>query len=174
MRWLPEKLQDVETETVSLKYKRKKVSGFYCPSVLLFSCAQDTVKNCNNNDQSIKAWHHPCSFFPSKKIFPYVLIHPNALVFMTGLALLFSSRRAAGLGRVQQRLVAISPLIPAVSVLPRRCLSSTRLAAESRSKRMTKAAIGTKPSFLLDSPLLPAVPHVAGRASPLWNRGCWK
>lgn len=90
---------------------------------------------------------------------------------MTGLALLFSPYIVAD---EQQTLAIISPLIWSVSVFPHRCLSSTWLTAEFCSKRVIKAAIVMKPSFLLDSLLLPAVPHVAGRALPLWNRSCWK
>lgn len=90
---------------------------------------------------------------------------------MTGLALLFSPYIVED---EQQTLAIISPLIQAVSVFPHRCLSSTWLTAEFCSKRVIKAAIVMKPSFLLDSLLLPAVPHVAGRALPLWNRSCWK
>lgn len=157
---------------MSVEQKGKKVSRFYCPSMLLFPCTQDTVKKGNNNDQSIKTrhqsiktGHHPCSAFPSKKIsrhLPAGCPHSCQPVSFYGgtCVTVFVQQNSRTWQRARQTLVAVSPLIPAVSPLPCRCLSFTVLAAEFCSKRMTKAAIGTKPSFLLDSLLLPAVPHV--------------
>lgn len=91
--------------------------------------------------------------------------------FVAGLGLLFSPNRVAD---EQQMVIVISPVIWAGFVLLHRYLSSTWLTAEASSKRMIKAGIGMKLSFLLVSFLLPAVPQVIGRAWSLWNRSCWK
>lgn len=78
------------------------MSRYYHPSLLLFPCAGETLRQYNNSNKPLEVWNYPCSLslteILSCSLLLDVLFQPHALVFIIGFALIFPYNRKAGLG----------------------------------------------------------------------------